>query len=236
MFYKKENTMKTEKQFTIRAHRELAKSYPNLTEAKRTIIIDRYISAVVNEINSKINQFTRDKNYIVSAKKIANNTWCSPEPNKQQRMDKWFRDHCPIYSVISLGTNLSYKNEFTEIKMNYEHKIAIDVYYMALTNGETLNTREIYEEIYGDLFAVLETEDDNLVDVTPVDLKSLQAYISKTVEYAKTKDTLESRIRKAKQIYILASVSDGMLYQVKSESAYGRHFYKGPNLQNAHKD
>jgi len=88
------------------------------------------------------------------------------------------------------------------------------------------NVPDIIEHLYGEI-----TEDSN-IDWAPVDLKSIDAYIRANRAIQNRQDYHDRYLKDAEKIQIIAKEYDGYLPQIVRESAFGRRYYEGLNLQN----
>lgn len=82
-------------------------------------------------------------------------------------------------------------------------------------------------------------DDAQQVDCCPLDIKSLDAYISKTQREQPRNDrhreVLRSNLQQALIFRAIASIH-GHVPQIIQESEFGRRYYTGPNLQNCHRE
>ena len=208
--------MKNITEFYTRAQQTLQSAYPTLTVKQQTKIIDRYVKAVTDEVNLRLRSFfLEDEKYAVSTKTITDKSKAQIE-GVRTHMHTWFMRNCPLIRIIKKGSNLI--NELTVIKLNYQVNLLIDMHYMAITNKEPVVTKEVLRDMYSDeLFErLIETnwEAGVDVDIVPIDLISLKAFIKRTEKevLSNTKyntDTLKNKIKEAKRIYNVAAVLDG---------------------------
>jgi hypothetical protein len=103
---------------------------------------------------------------------------------------------------------------------------------MAAGTPEQLAT-EVYQE-YNEQIQL----DD--YDQVPVDMRSLSNYIRSNLAIdresnPKQAENLDANLKHAQHILMLATANDGNLLQVRSDSVFGRRYYRGPNLQNTPK-
>lgn len=99
------------------------------------------------------------------------------------------------------------------------------------------------EQLVQHLYQEYATEVMNdAVDLVPINQISLQNYIlaNQAIDRADARNarqagTLDYNLKQAQRIRLIAQVNNGLLPQVISESAFGRRYYKGPNLVNCPK-
>ena len=227
--------------FTNKAMFALGSSF-NISDTQKLKIINRYIKAVADEINSKETKFYRDSlNHLVSLMNISNKSKATINKERQY-MHQWFMDHCPLFKIVELGSNIDKK--FTEISMYYQINTIVDLMYQSVTLDDPVKLEDAINTLYGDELAeIIYRGEEELYDIVPIDVKSIKAFIDTTNTYIDTNkkmfrntEKLERRVREAKRIYTLASVCNGHLIQIINKSEFGRRFYKGPNLQSVHKD
>lgn len=139
----------------------------------------------------------------------------------------WFQKHHPLMIPVIKGTNFgrNRKGSLTMIKTTRE------IERMLATNS----SQEIFDSYYADI-------DSSQLDFVRVDLDSLAAYIEHNKDTQllvarndNHKTTLKNNEQTAKLILTLAHYNKGLLPQIISQSAFGRKYYRGPNLQNAPK-
>jgi predicted RNA-binding protein YlxR (DUF448 family) len=225
------------KQFYLSAKSKLSEDFPALTDKQQTKIIDRYISAVTDEVNSSLRKFASDNGcYTVNLKKIQVASR-STINKKQQYVHSWFENNCPLFAVVYKGNGIHKK--LTEIKMYYDIKIKIDLLYIDAVNDKIDDIREAIKFLYTkEHFSVFEEGDETKFDLVPINMKTLKKYIeaSEKTKHNYNVNVIDNRIREAKRIYIIAKCFEGNLIQIIKESEFGRKYYVGPNLQSIHKD
>jgi hypothetical protein len=78
-------------------------------------------------------------------------------------------------------------------------------------------------------------------DEVAIDMRSLANYITNNLSNDRDKTTpalveeLDRNLKHAQKIQMLAQANNNQLRQIRNESAFGRRYYKGPNLQNTPK-
>lgn len=96
---------------------------------------------------------------------------------------------------------------------------------------------ELWTEIYRPFVAELTAGD---YDAVEIDQRSLANYIRSNLALdrdsprnsAARTEEWDRNLKHAQKLWMLATASSGVLYQIRSESQFGRRYYQGPNLQN----
>ncbi len=100
------------------------------------------------------------------------------------------------------------------------------------------------EELVAEVYNPFETEiTHQAYDLVPIDMRSLENYIRSNLaqdrDNPRTSTELveewDRNLKHAQKIWMLATASGNQLMQIRNESAFGRRYYKGPNLQNTPK-
>lgn len=86
---------------------------------------------------------------------------------------------------------------------------------------------ELLVAMYGDI----DLTDTNLVDITPVDIGSLKAFIMANEQLRYQNDKIKQYHDEAQQILLIAELTNGVFPQIIKESPYGRRYYAGQSLQ-----
>jgi len=134
-----------------------------------------------------------------------------------------------VFTITKTGSNLNKELSMAESRYTME-----DVLLAAGT------PEELWAEIYAPFQAEMITKD---YDAVQIDQRSLENYIKSNLaqdrDNPKTAQALieewDRNLKHAQKIWMLANASEGVLYQIHNESAFGRKYYKGPNLQNTPK-
>jgi hypothetical protein len=135
-----------------------------------------------------------------------------------------------VFDIIQTGSNL-----------NKEYSMAHSRYTMEEVLLQAGTPEELWEEIYHKQFAKeILTRD---YDVVAVDQRSLTNYIKSNLSNNRDNTcfndrqlrVLDRNLKHAQKIYMLAEAAGGELIQIRNSSAFGRMYYRGPNLQNTPK-
>lgn len=121
----------------------------------------------------------------------------------------------PQYQIITNGNNLTGKVSLVKPYNELKHLIQLK------------DREELLVAMYGDI----DITDTNLVDITPVDIGSLKAYIMANENYHIQNDTIRKYREQAQQVLLIAELTDGYFPQIIKESQYGRRYYTGQSLQ-----
>jgi len=134
-----------------------------------------------------------------------------------------------IFNIVETGSNITEKLSMAELNYKMEELL------LAAGTPEELAT-ELYkpynEQIQRDEY-----------DLVPINIQSLSNYVKSNLatdrESKKTSanlaEELDRNLKHAQRILMLAMSNDNQLLQVLSPSAFGRRYYRGPNLQNTPK-
>lgn len=240
--------METFEDYREKAIKALQADFAHIKERKLEKCVDKYIAVAKKEILRYWIDLGLTGSFayvrVNSIHRNAGRYQLHKGSKKQTYISNWLDKNCALYKICKLGNNKSGK--LTEIHLNYDLGINADVVYAAINNDEEISSderKDMLMMLYGDSFDVLVkyTNDNTVADITEVNFKSLKAYIDKTqYTYSNNKykfnNKLKTRIKQAKRIYAIAKLFGGSLIQIINESAFGRKYYKGPNLQSVHKD
>ena len=119
------------------------------------------------------------------------------------------------YQIITNGNNLTGKVSLVKPHYQLKHLIQLK------------DAEELLVAMYGDV----DITDTKLVDITPVDVGSLKAYIMGNENYNIQNDTIRKYREQAQQILLIAELTGGVFPQIIKESHYGRRYYTGQSLQ-----
>lgn len=89
------------------------------------------------------------------------------------------------------------------------------------------DSKELLIAMYGEV----DLADPTKVDITPVDIGSLKAFIKGNEEYRYQNDKVRQYHDEAQQILLIAELTNGVFPQIIKESDYGRRYYTGQSLQ-----
>lgn len=135
-----------------------------------------------------------------------------------------------VFDIVQVGSNLN-----KELTMAHARYTLEEVILQAGT------PEELWAEIYQNQFAQEILVKD--YHVVPVDQRSLANYIKSNLSNnrdnprtsTKEIEALDRNLKHAQKIWMLAQAGSGELLQICNPSAFGRMYYKGPNLQNTPK-
>jgi len=108
----------------------------------------------------------------------------------------------------------------------------------AILTGSAIANGELFHRLYPDYFTALSKQArDAVYDLAPIDIGSLQAYIT----WLNTKATklnptrIEQLTAQAMVIHAITKYTRGFLPMRRKPSAFGRMYYQGPSIQNVNK-
>lgn len=121
----------------------------------------------------------------------------------------------PQYELVVEGNNLTEKVSLMKPNFNIQKLIK-------LKDG-----KELLLQMYGNV----DITDTKLVDITPIDMNSLRAYIKGNENLSYQNDKVREYNLQANNILLIAELTNGVFPQIINESTYGRRYYTGQNLQ-----
>lgn len=121
----------------------------------------------------------------------------------------------PQYQIITNGSNLTGKVSLVKPYNELKHLIQLK------------DANELLVAMYGNI----DITDTKLVDITPVDIGSLKAFIMANENYHIQNDTIRKYREQAQQVLLIAELTGGFFPQIIKESDYGRRYYTGQSLQ-----
>lgn len=152
-----------------------------------------------------------------------------------------FVKRCGQVSIYGTTTKLEFANVMKQFAKFYEfykpgNSIDKKVSFVTLNFDikqliKTKNSEELLIQFYKDV----DITDPNLVDITPIDMKSLNSYIKANKHYSNQSETIKEYLAQAENIQLICELTDGVFPQVINESDFGRRYYRGRSLQNVSK-
>lgn len=124
-----------------------------------------------------------------------------------------------LFTVVYKGNSIKKRNTLVELNFDLISLI------------KTGNTKDLINKLYKDV----DISDPTKVDLTPIDCKSLDAFIKGNENLHYQNDTVKRYNTEASLILQIAEYCNGVLPQIINESKFGRKYYKGQNLQNCSK-
>jgi len=141
------------------------------------------------------------------------------KPKKQESLVQVILNLFKPYNVDITGNNIKQKVSLMTLNFDFDKLIATK-------NSEDL-LRAMYEGI--------NLADPELVDMTPVDIDSLKAFIKANEKLSYQNEKTKRYNSQAKNILMVAEMTGGVFPQIINESLYGRRYYSGRSLQNTSK-
>ena len=134
-----------------------------------------------------------------------------------------------IFNIVQTGSNLNKELSMAQTQYTMEDVI--------LAGG---TPEELALEIYKPFKNEIDHQDYDLV---PIDMRSLENYIRSNLALDRDNPRINSELieewdrnlKHAQKIWMLSQASGNQLMHIHNESAFGRKYYKGPNLQNTPK-
>lgn len=128
-----------------------------------------------------------------------------------------------IFDIVQTGSNLTEKLSMAHIRYTMEEVL--------LAAG---TPEELAVEVYRPYNEQIQADD---YDQVSINQRSLGNYIKSNLAIDRDAnpnqaEDLDANLKHAQRIWMLATANDGQLLQVRSPSAFGRRYYRGPNLQN----
>jgi hypothetical protein len=131
----------------------------------------------------------------------------------------FFQEHSPLLIKVKEGYKFGRQGTLTMVKTT------IDINLILANQDSKQMIRSMYAGV----------DPDRDIDYAPIDLVSLNHYISANKVIQQRNNTLDENLKLAKTILLIATEMGGVLPQIISESTFGRRYYRGINLQSAAK-
>lgn len=141
------------------------------------------------------------------------------KPEKRESIVQVILDLFKPYKLDIPGSNITQKVSLMTLNFDFDKLIATK-------NSEDL-LRAMYEGV--------NLADPELVDITPVDINSLKAFIKANEKLAYQNEKTKRYNSQATNILMVAEMTGGVFPQIINESPYGRRYYVGRSLQNTSK-
>lgn len=127
-----------------------------------------------------------------------------------------------LFNILERGNSIKKRNTLVELNFDLVKLI------------KSKSTKDLVKRLYPEIdFA--DPSHTNLVDYTPIDLKSLNAFIQGNEQLHYQNATIQKYHQEASLISQIAEYFGGKFPQIINESNFGRRYYKGMNLQNCSK-
>lgn len=167
---------------------------------------------------------------------------------KRKRVHAWLRENkLELVKTVVSGSNLT--GRVSDVKLtelvHLENRLipdqdainmfSTDAKFEACLAGET--SRQVVNFIYPDLVDKADFFTSTDYEPLEVDQASLRSYIAWVADKANlmTHDEKEHALKQARIILAASSATDGVYYQRKQPSEFGRMYYSGVSVQNINK-
>jgi len=147
--------------------------------------------------------------------KVGKPTIYGTSPVRRESLVQVIMQLCPLYTIKEKGNSLKQKVSLMELNFDFINLI------------RTQSTEDLLIKLYGDI----DISDPKLVDLTPINIKSLESYIKANEALTKRNETIQRYHDEANMILTVAKATNKVFPQIINESSYGRRYYKGKNLQ-----
>ena len=214
----------------IKIDREIIYSHYNATKPYQKAAVDEKLNLYRNLLvefllkrshyttGSDLYQFPLDE----FRTKVGKISVYGAKPGRQEELVKVVEKLQPQYTIAPEHKGSNHKGKVSFMELNFEMRRLVDLHMGA----------ELLVKSYGDV----DITDPSKVDITPIDIKSLKAYIKGNENHRSAKtDKMKAYRKAAETILLIAETAGGVLPQIIVESDYGRRYYKGPNLQTVSK-
>jgi hypothetical protein len=149
----------------------------------------------------------------------------------RMRVHKWLMDnHYGLIEIVEKGTPFGHYPGYSRVKLTERITIThID---------DRKDTKEAFDRLHPNFDELSPQQIQNDYDVCEVDLVSLNNYINTLSPNGKAPRTLTKRIayRQAIRIAAVAMYKNGLFYQKKKSSKFGRTYYSGLSVQSISKE
>jgi hypothetical protein len=186
------------------------------------VMIDHYRETLVKYLIDKL-KFNDADLYQIAHDDFA--TACGLQSiygsKKQEKFANVMKDIAELYNIYKSGDSINKKVSFVTLNFNLRQII------------RAKSSEDMLIHLYGDI----DLTDANLVDLIPIDMNSLRAFIKGNENYHTRNEKVKEYCEEADGILMVAEMTNGVLPLIISESEYGRRYYKGKglNLQNTSK-
>jgi len=141
------------------------------------------------------------------------------KPKKRESLVQVVLQLCKPYKLDIIGNSIKQKVSLMTLNFDFDKLIA------------SKNS----EDLLAAMYEGVNLADPELVDITPVDINSLKAFIKGNEKLKYQNEKTKRYNSQAKNILMVAEMTDGVFPQIIKESPYGRRYYSGRSLQNTSK-
>ena len=228
----------------------LKQHFPKKNSAKRAL--DKYIRLLTEQLTQSVMHgrsawMAANGLYTISVSKQRNRG--SQIGSDKIRLQNWLEDNnLNLFDVSVIGSNFTKKLSVIKLTNLAHLKSTVTVFktkqeieteeLQNLLNDQSITNENFFTSQYPELSSLNEIEVKELFDIVPIDMKSLSNYIHWLQHDS---DLIDSRkklqiLTQADAILRIAQFTDGIYFQRKKSSEFGRHYYSGTSVQNVNKD
>ena len=169
--------------------------------------------------------------------------------SKRIWLHSWLMDNAPLIKVVTKGSNLTQLvSQITLTDLTSLHDPLSEDTDMPYTNDPAIDNhissgdeQAIFDYLYPELTEphinfITKEDVKELFDPIKINVQSVKAYIEWLDSGVKVKHELKVKYRRHARILIaVANICDGIFFQRKSPSAFGRMYYTGLSMQSVNK-
>ena len=228
---------------------KLTEAFPKpQNSAKRAL--SKYISVLEEKLTESLNRGQTEyerklKLHSIGLKKLSKEG--GRIGSKRVPLHAWLESNgLSLVKVVEKGSNLSgfaSRVKLTDLVTMTDSMSAdqlsekTDAQLETYLNDPLKSDRDFVNALLPDLATLTEAEIFERYDITEINISSLKSYIRWLLTKASKMSALqmESNLRQAQIILRVAQFSNGMLFQKKKLSTFGRMYYSGISVQGVHK-
>jgi hypothetical protein len=210
----------------------LEQAYPKPTNSAKNKFIKyiRLLETMLDEeeLREKDNYNFLTNRYTLSTSDLTKKS--SQLGSEKMRIHKWLMDnHFGLIEIVETGTPLGLYPGYSKVKLTER---------ITITHIDDRNDpKEAFERLHPKFDELSHQQIQSDYDVCEVDLVSLNNYINTLSPNGKVPRKLTKRIayRQAIRIAAIAMYKNGLFYQKKNPSKFGRTYYSGLSVQSVSK-
>jgi hypothetical protein len=224
----------------------LKKAMPKTNKAE--FAFEKFVSLLESHLNWSLlymnnNNYRFYKRFVVSTRQLERQTGAFVINGKRQYLHSWLdQNNLALFTNEEVGiigkeyskiklTNLVQVTDHLDLAVLGKKEInQID----AWLNDKSLSDEAFIENVFPDIYTHQNLK--KAYDIVPVDIVSLQRYITWLIKKALHFNQVEKQrmLRQAHLILRVAQITDGIFPQKKNPSFFGRNYYHGISIQSVH--